>query len=223
MPAAFIGNWTEEEKNKVLSELAAKGVASHEVFCYNVEGKIFVSFKYTVLLKMVSEYIEGISYVYADDASWCEIAIKRKGWQIPFNWRVYLSDYKNDNYFWQVKPHFMLQKTALSQSIRILFSDILDFSFDIYGDDEAHSITKKLNADNRGQNVKNTNTEQSNNINICDYIRKKLIDSGIDFEQQDIEDICAMCIRIFGTDDMTSIKLNELDDLIEQYIIAKIG
>lgn len=152
---------TDKEKEYIVSTIESQSFDIHD-FYYTKDhtGNVLFIMKYTSLIKYVSDKIDYMTFRYGDD--YVDFIVKRKGYEKPFIWRVYKSDYEGAGGFWQTNFNFMLKKVAMSQALRILFSDL--FNINMYVSEEYNAA----NETNYFVNNSDSNTFQTNlKVNVA--------------------------------------------------------
>lgn len=149
-------SFSDEETEKIISYVEEKGFKVSDFYYTKNQNKIVLLMKYNVLMSICLPNIEDITYEYPLDNSYVDILVKRKGMQSHFRWRVLKSEIQNrDNYHF-----FMLKKVALTQALRIIFSDIFhDFDFVVYGEDEYYYERQE----NKNYTIQHLEKEDSEN------------------------------------------------------------
>lgn len=132
---------TDKEKEYIVSTIESQSFDVRD-FYYTKDhtGNVLFIMKYTSLIKYVADKVDYMTFRYGDD--YVDFIVKRKGYEKPFIWRVYKSDYEGAGGFWQTNFNFMLKKVAMSQALRILFSDL--FNINMYVSEE-YNATNETN------------------------------------------------------------------------------
>lgn len=154
---------TDKEKEYIVSTIESQSFDVRD-FYYTKDhtGNVLFIMKYTSLIKYVSDKIDYMTFRYGDD--YVDFIVKRKGYEKPFIWRVYKSDYEGAGGFWRTNFNFMLKKVAMSQALRILFSDL--FNINMY-------VSEEYNATNETNYLVNDSANNSFQINLKANVAKK--------------------------------------------------
>lgn len=154
---------TDKEKEYIVSTIESQSFDVRD-FYYTKDhtGNVLFIMKYTSLIKYVVDKIDYMTFRYGYD--YVDFIVKRKGYEKPFIWRVYKSDYEGAGGFWQTNFNFMLKKVAMSQALRILFSDL--FNINMY-------VSEEYNATNETNYLVNNSVGSSFQIDLKANVIKR--------------------------------------------------